>query len=113
MSTQAVPLPNRQIGARPAASARIMLFDIKAHAPPWPLLLHDLQLSLTRTRIAFGTLSLMKPSFLRRRSISTRIATRILDWVTINVRNHAVGRLPMKRPPDFCATGAIQFRLQL
>jgi hypothetical protein len=64
------------------------LFDTSAHSAPWPLFLEDLQTLARhkpeRLRYAFVD----EAEFLCRRSLSTRIATRTLDWVTMKVRNH-------------------------
>jgi hypothetical protein len=65
---------------------RILLFDTTAHSLPWPLFLEDLQ-QLSRERPHGFTFTFVdEAKFLRRRTVALRLATRGLDWLTLNLR---------------------------
>jgi spore maturation protein CgeB len=70
-----------------ARSARILLFDTTQHGAPRPFFLRELD-DLSREnpdRIRHTFVD--EADFLRRRSLSTRILTRTLDWATMNVQS--------------------------
>jgi spore maturation protein CgeB len=90
--SSAVDLPapslNRRLGPRTtAAPARILLFDTTAHAAPWPLFLEDLRDLAQEDPNRVGWRFVDEGRFLAPRSLTNRVATRLLDWVTLNVRN--------------------------
>src|SRR5271170_5874994 len=65
---------------------RILLFDTTAHSLPWPLFLEELA-ELSKEcpkRLTFTFVDEAK--FLRRRTVGLRLATRGLDWLTLNLR---------------------------
>jgi hypothetical protein len=64
-----------------------LLFDTTAHAAPWPLFLEDLRHLADQcpSRIRWSFVD--EGRFLVQRSLANRVATRILDWVTMNIRN--------------------------
>jgi hypothetical protein len=79
--------PNRRLGVHAAEPARILLFDTTAHAAPWPLFLEDLRGLADQYPNRVGWRFVDESRFLAPRSMPNRVATRVLDWVTMNVRN--------------------------
>jgi spore maturation protein CgeB len=68
-------------------STRILLFDTTQHGGPQPLFLDELD-ELARVHVgSFPHTFVDEAHFLRPRSLSTRIITRVIDWLTINVRS--------------------------
>ena len=65
---------------------RILLFDTTAHSLPWPLFLEELQECSRKCprRLTFTFVD--EARFLRRRTLGLRVATRGLDWLTLNLR---------------------------
>jgi spore maturation protein CgeB len=78
---------NRRLGVHAPGPARILLFDTTAHAAPWPLFLEDLRSLAHQDPNCVGWRFVDEARFLAPRSLANRIATRLLDWVTMNVRN--------------------------
>jgi hypothetical protein len=78
---------NRRLGVHAPMPARILLFDTSAHAAPWPLFLEDLRGLADQDPNRVGWRFVDEGRFLAPRSLANRVATRLLDWVTINVRN--------------------------
>jgi len=64
-----------------------LLFDTTAHAAPWPLFLEDLCGLAHQDPNRVGWRFVDEARFLAPRSMANRVATRILDWITMNVRN--------------------------
>jgi spore maturation protein CgeB len=80
---------NRRPGVHAPTPARILLFDTTAHAAPWPLFLEDLRSLAHQEPNRLGWRFVDEGRFLAPRSLTNRAATRILDWVTLNVRNRS------------------------
>jgi spore maturation protein CgeB len=78
---------NRRLGVHARTPVRVLLFDTTAHAAPWPLFLEDLRSLADQDPNCVGWRFVDEARFLAPRSLANRIATRLLDWVTINVRN--------------------------
>jgi hypothetical protein len=83
MGTQTVFLR----GARRAACARILLFDTTQHGAPRPFFLRELDDLSHENADPIRHTFVDEAKFLGKRSVSTRIITRTLDWATMNVRS--------------------------
>ena len=80
-------LASSQYNFARAGSARILLFDTTQHGAPQPLFLQELK-DLARDNPGhFAHTFVDEAEFLRRRSLAERIITRMLDWLTINLRS--------------------------
>jgi spore maturation protein CgeB len=80
-------LPTARFHRAGASPLRILLFDTTAHASPWPLFLEDLGGLAHENPDHFRYAFVDEARFLLQRSFSDRATTRVLDWVTMNVRN--------------------------
>jgi len=84
-ATSSLPIAGfRAAGASPV---RILLFDTTAHASPWPLFLEDLGGLAHENPDHLRYTFVDEARFLQQPSFSDRATTRVLDWVTMNVRN--------------------------
>jgi spore maturation protein CgeB len=80
---------NRRLGVHARTPARILLFDTTAHGAPWPLFLEDLRGLAHEDPKRVGWRFVDEGRFLAPRTLGNRVATRLLDWVTMNVRNRS------------------------
>jgi hypothetical protein len=64
---------------------RILVFDTSAHSLPWPLFLEELGDLVRESPSRYAYTFVDEAQFLRPRSLTTRLVTRVLDWTTMNI----------------------------